>query len=99
MKCKHCGSKKTRKNGKTYGIQRYMCNKCSRTFSPPKYTAEMRKNVLIHYLKGYGVSKTASIAGVSYTTVLNWVKDSSELLEQLRKELGEKPEETDINEK
>jgi len=97
-KCKHCQSERTRKNGTNYGIQRYECNDCKRMFSVPRYTAERKKKVLLHYLNNCGVRKTALFCGVSHTTVVNWVRESHELLEELRRRQSAEPEETgDIN--
>ena len=94
-KCKHCQSLKTRKNGTNYGIQRYKCNECKRTFSVPRHTAETKRSVLLHYLNGCGVRKTALFCGVSHTTVVNWVRESHELLEELRKSHPAEPANTD----
>jgi transposase-like protein len=85
IKCKHCESEKTRKNGTNYGVQRYKCKECKRTFSVPRHTAETKRSVLLHYLNGCGVRKTALFCGVSHTTVINWVRESHGLLAELRK--------------
>jgi len=83
--CKHCSSEKTRKNGTNYGVQRYKCNTCGRTFvaSPPKFSEETKRKALLMYLNNVGIRKTALFTGASRTTILNWIKQKHTILQDL----------------
>ena len=85
MKCKHCGSERTRKNGSNYGIQRYKCRICGRTFvaKPPKFSEEIKQKALLMYLNNVGIRKTALFLGASRTTVLNWIKQKHAIMQEL----------------
>jgi len=85
MDCKHCCSKQTRKNGTNYGIQRYKCNICGRTFSakPPKFSKETKRQAILMYLNNVGIRKTALFLGAGCTTVLNWIKQKHSILQDL----------------
>ena len=49
LKCKHCGSDKSKKNGIVGGKQRYECKNCHKTYREgdlrEKYTNEKRMRV------------------------------------------------------
>ena len=77
MKCRHCRSTNTRKNGKTKGKQRYLCKDCGRTFTkqPPKYSAKVKQKAIVMYLNNVGIRKVALFTGCSPSTVVNWIRE------------------------
>ena len=88
MKCRHCKSRATRKNGKTKGKQRYLCKDCGRTFAgkPPKFSEKTKQKAILMYLNNVGIRKIALFLGCNPSTVLYWIrqkhsklKDSSEI--------------------
>ena len=84
MKCPHCGSERTRKNGVTRGIQRCKCGSCGRTFSaiPQRKNKEKRHQAILMYLNNVGIRKTALFLDVSRTTISNWVKEKHKILQE-----------------
>jgi transposase-like protein len=82
MECKHCKSKRTRKNGSNKGTQRFICRDCGRTFSqnPPRFGKEIKRQAMLMYLNNVGIRKTALFVGASRTAVLNWIKQGHEIL-------------------
>ena len=84
MECKNCKSKKTKKNGRKNGKQRYVCAECGKTFSDtePKYSEETKQKAIQMYLNNVGVRKTALFIGCSRTTVSNWVRRAKEKLDK-----------------
>ena len=77
MKCRHCRSTRTRKNGKTQGKQRFLCKNCGRTFAgnPPKYSKKTKEKAILMYLNNVGIRKIALFSGCSPSTVLNWIRE------------------------
>ena len=99
MKCKHCGSEKTRKNGVSKGYQRHICNSCGRTFSgtPEKHSEKTKRMAVWMSLNGVGIRKIALILGTSHVNVLNWIKKAHEImLKSLEKSNSDYSEEVDI---
>ena len=99
MKCKHCGSERTRKNGASRGYQRYKCNACGRTFSgtPPKYSERTKRMAVWMCLNGVGVRKTALLLGTSHVSVLKWLRKAHEtLLHSLENSCSDYSEKVDI---
>jgi transposase-like protein len=76
MKCRHCKSRNTRKNGKSKGKQRYICKECGRTFAgkPPKFSEKTKQKAIIMYLNNVGIRKIALFLDCSPSTVLNWIR-------------------------
>ena len=76
MKCRHCKSKNTRKNGKTNGKQRYQCKECGRTFAgnPPKFSGKTKQKAMMMYLNNVGIRKIALFLECSPATVLYWIR-------------------------
>lgn len=77
--CPHCESKKTRKNGHQYGVQRFVCNDCKKNFrvSTGSATAHLKKKELLkvyipHFLNGYSLVKCAQLTGISKQTSFDW---------------------------
>ena len=85
MTCRHCGSEKTRKNGSNYGVQRYKCNTCGRTFvsKEPKFSKKTKQKALLMYLNNVGIRKIALFLGASPPAVLKWIKQKHVLLQEL----------------
>jgi len=83
MKCRHCKSKNTRKNGTNAGVQRYKCNACSRTFGkrPPRYSAKTKAKALQMHLNNVGIRKIALFLDCSPATVLYWIKQKHLILQ------------------
>jgi len=99
INCKHCNSIKTRKNGKSDGRQRYICNSCKRTFSdrPPAFDEKTKQKAVQMVLNGVGIRKTALLLGASHVSVLRWLKRAGvELQAKLSKSNPNYCEETDI---
>ena len=97
MKCPRCESENVSRNGHNRGTQRYICNRCKRTFSekPPKFSREVKKQAVEMSLHGVGIRKTARFVTSSPTSVVNWVKEAHKLLKAVKK--CEKPmEKADI---
>ena len=81
--CPHCQSKKTRKNGHQYGVQRFVCNNCKKNFrvSTGSATAHLQKKELLkvyipHFLNGYSLVKCAQLTGISKQTSFLFYKNT-----------------------
>ena len=104
MKCKHCESKKTRKNGVSKGYQRYFCNTCRRTFSgtPIKYTKKIKCLAVWMHLNGVGIRKIAILIGTNHVNILNWIKkahnDMIKFLEESKSDYSEEPDIIEMDE-
>jgi hypothetical protein len=99
MKCKHCGSEKTRKNGTSEGHQRYKCNACKRTFSgtPAKHSENTKRMAVWMSLNGIGIRKIAMLLGTNHVNILNWVKKAHKTMVcSLEKSNADYSEEIDI---
>lgn len=85
MECKRCRSNKIKKNGKSFGKQRYMCKICGKTFFDiePRFSKETKKKAILMYLNNVGVRKTALFIGCSRTTISNWVKKAKKQLDKM----------------
>ena len=83
MKCKHCESEKTKKNGKQKGAQRYMCHECKKTFwfKVPKIAETTKRLAVKMYINSVGIRKTAKLLGVSTYAVIYWVKQANTKVE------------------
>jgi len=98
MKCKHCESEKTRKNGRSKGYQRYKCKSCGRTFSDTQLrNSEKMKKAVMMSMNGVGVRKTALLLGTSHVNVLNWLRKAHATMAQsLEKTRSDYSEEADV---
>jgi transposase-like protein len=80
MKCPHCESTQTSKNGHRRAKQNYLCKHCGRQFlesySPKGYSDDAKKICLKMYLDGMGFRAIARVTGISHNTVINWIKQS-----------------------
>jgi len=76
MKCRHCKSRNTRKNGKAKGKQRFLCKECGRTFAgkAPKFSKKTKEKAILMYLNNVGIRKIALFLECSPATVLYWIR-------------------------
>jgi transposase-like protein len=86
MKCPHCHSHNTRKDGYQNGKQRFECKDCGRIFRESYdlkgYHPQVKKICLEMYLNGLGFRGIERVTGVHHTTIMNWVKESAEDLSE-----------------
>lgn len=85
MQCPECSSQRIRKNGFRGEKQNHICVDCGRQFiSNPKphrgYSDDVRRICLKMYLNGMGFRGIERVTGVHHTTVINWVKQVSEII-------------------
>ena len=85
MKCPECKSAHINKNGSKKGKQNYICVDCRRQFINPDkpqrgYEQEFKQECLRMYVNGMGFRAIGRVKGVHNTTVLEWVRQVSELL-------------------
>src|SRR5215216_8189484 len=83
MKCKHCESSETVKDGKNpSGSEKYYCKTCQRNFTPlPKpngYDADRRRAAVKMYVDGGNYRRIARTLGVSHQSVVNWVNEATQ---------------------
>ncbi|MDR0571351.1 MAG: hypothetical protein LBG48_00700, partial [Rickettsiales bacterium] len=93
--CKHCGCKHLVKNGldSRTSDQRYKCKNCKRTFilgidKRIKHSIFLRKLTLSLYLSGTSIRGIQRVLNTCYDTklyirtILCWIKNANNLLEQ-----------------
>ena len=84
MNCPQCNSCNVKKNGHQNGKQRWKCKDCGRIFresyEQKGYHPQVRKVCLKMYLNGMGFRGIERVTGIHHTTIMNWVKESSEEL-------------------
>jgi transposase len=79
VKCRHCTSEKVIKNGTTEkGTQRFRCQICKRAFLLDyTYNAckpNVKESIIEMTMHASGIRDTASVLGISPTTVMNTLK-------------------------
>ena len=93
MNCPKCNSSNKVKSGKIKDRQRYKCKGCG-----CNYTVEMKstakpksqKKLALHlYLEGLGFRSIGRILGVSNVSVLNWIRDFGEKIQELNSDSQE----------
>jgi len=74
--CRHCGSFEIVMNGKSQGLQRWLCRDCGRSFGdrPKRYNDAIKAKALQMYLNNVGIRKIALFLGVSAPGVLKWIR-------------------------
>lgn len=79
LSCPHCTSDKIRGNGKNKGVQRYVCQNCSKNFSETtgKLLYNLKKPSLLRQylplmLRGISIQKSAKELGISVQTSFDW---------------------------
>ena len=87
MNCSKCNCSNSVKSGKIKGMQRYKCKECGRNYTVSiKSTAKpksLKKHALHLYLEGLGFRSIGRILGVSNVSVLNWIRDFGEKVQEL----------------
>ena len=85
MKCPNCDSNRLWKNGRHRGKQRYKCFECGRQFiefyKPPGYDRQIKEKCLKMYVNGMGFRAIERVTGVHHNTIINWVKQIGDKLE------------------
>jgi len=87
MNCSKCNCCNSVKFGKIRGRQRYKCKECGCNYTVSlKSTAKpqsVKKQALHLYLEGLGFRSIGRILGVSNVSVLNWIRDFGEKIQEL----------------
>ncbi len=82
MKCLRCQSDDFSKNGFHQGKQKYVCKTCGRQWigdrQPRGYPQPVRDLCLTMYRNGLDAKVIGQYTGISYNTILNWVKRSQQ---------------------
>ena len=85
MKCPKCNSTSISKNGHHRGKQRYKCFECDRQFlkfyTTPGYPRQTKEQCLKMYVNGLGFRAIERVTGVHHTTIINWVKQIGDRIE------------------
>lgn len=86
MQCPRCASTHIRKNGIKQGKQNYICADCRRqfidTYDPPRtYSDDIKQECLEMYVNGMGFRAIERVKQVHHTTVIYWVKQLGEHLD------------------
>ncbi len=101
MKCIHCASTKTSKNGHRRGKQCYICRDCGRqvleSYDTLGYRNSIKEHCLTLYLNGMGFRAIERAMGVNHNTIINWVKQAGSSLPDAP-ELEEIPEVAQVDE-
>ena len=93
MECPECKSEHINKNGFRRGQQNHICVDCGRQFVEKAqnhrgYRDEVRRICLKMYVNGMGFRGIERVTGVDHTTVINWVKQVSEIIADAYEEEG-----------
>ena len=83
MRCEHCDSDQTVKDGKNgSGSQRYKCKTCGRHFTPASnaigYALAVRQQAVEMYVDGQNYRRTGRNLRVNHQSVVNWVKAAAQ---------------------
>ncbi len=86
MQCPKCGSNHIRKNGIKQGKQNHICVDCRRQFihaydTPRTYCEDIKHHCFKLYVNGMGFRAIERVTGVHHTTVIYWVKQIGEHLQ------------------
>ena len=80
LRCPHCGSNWTPKDGRSRGKQTYRCRDCHYRFTPEGkrsyFSGERKRQALDMYAEGTGITAVGWVLGVKPATVFSWVKKS-----------------------
>jgi len=78
MKCPHCGSEQSQKNGHRRGKQNYRCKNCGRqfieTYVQRGYSDDTRQICIRMYCFGLTLREIEGRTGISHSTIYSWVK-------------------------
>jgi len=92
MICPRCGQEDCVKNGKIRGKQRYKCKHCQCNYTKSfkqGYPIEIKRKAIKYYLDGMGFRRIERLLGVSHVSVMNWVKQLAQKIneqEELKKD-------------
>jgi transposase-like protein len=82
MKCLRCQSDNYSKNGFQQGKQKYICKSCGRQWigdrRPRGYPLPVRDLCLTMHRNGLEAKVIGQYTGISYNTIINWVKQSQQ---------------------
>lgn len=86
MQCPQCSSSHIRKNGIKQGKQNHICKECHRQFidnydAPRTYSRQVKQHCLKLYVNGMGFRAIERVTGVHHTTVIYWVRQVADQLE------------------
>lgn len=80
LRCPHCGSNWTPKDGHSRGKQTYRCGDCHYRFTPDGnrhyYSEAVKRQALDMYAEGTGITAIGRVLGVQTATVFSWIKKS-----------------------
>lgn len=80
LRCPHCGSNWTPKDGHSRGKQTYRCRDCRHRFTPDGnrhyFPEATKRQALDMYAEGTGITAAGRVLGVKLATVFSWVKKS-----------------------
>ena len=80
IRCPHCGSNWTPKDGHSRGKQTYRCKDCNYRFTPDGnrhyYPEKTIRQALAMYAEGGSISAVARAMDIHFVTVYTWVKKS-----------------------
>ena len=88
MKCPQCRSEEKVKNGFVRDTQRYKCKNCGHNYtksSRQRHSEEKRKRCIELYLEGVGFRGVSRLEDVSHTTVMNWVRELGDRIQEFIK--------------
>ena len=87
MNCPKCDGSKSVKSGIIKGRQRYTCKMCKYNYTVTiKSTAKpksLKRQALHLYLEGLGFRSIGRFLGVSNVSVLNWIRDFGQKVQEL----------------
>ncbi len=85
LRCPHCGSNWTPRDGHSRGKQTYRCRDCHHRFTPDGnrhcFPEAVKRQALDTYAEGTGITATGRIPGVQQATVFSWVKKARQAQE------------------
>ena len=80
LRCPHCGSNWTPKDGHSRGKQTYRCRDCQHRFTPAGnrhyFPEALKRQALDLYAEGTGLTAIGRVLGVQTATVFSGVKKS-----------------------
>lgn len=78
MKCPHCGSEQSQKNGHRRGRQNYRCKNCGRqfveTYTQRGYSNDARQICMRMYRSGLSLREIERLTGISHSAIYSWAK-------------------------
>ena len=92
MNCPKCRSAEAVKNGTMNQKQRYKCKNCGCNYTQSSLSrtpAAKRIEAIKLYLEGVGFRGIERLTGIPHSTLISWVKNLGNQIEQLRPEVTE----------